>query len=447
MNIFAYPKEKANRLALTGVLLLVFWTTINLLFTRVWSIFPGVVGYLGEALLVALLGYVLFHPELGRKHIWTKLKNPINFAFLLFIAFAFVSMFLNNVPFAQGIFGLRALFQFVLLVIILLMLDIPTAWVKKLFYLIIGMAFVQSVVGIFQVILGIPLPLHNMEERRSVAIGEEIRAFGFMDSSNTLAGFLLVAVLLIVLYLFMYRAEVPKKHKVILLSMLAVMLLALTLTFSRQAFLALIGCLGLIGLLFRHNKTFRIMLITSVSLGVLFVIGYGLALLFLEGFAQRNFYTFDFERNYRVLMALAGLQVFMFSPVIGVGPGMFGSNAAFVFDSPFHQFMYDMLPVLMTTVDNNALAVFVEYGIIGTVLFLFLFWSIFRWMFKLSDSVSPTVRWLSVFVITYGIAFLLMGLLSTAWENHPLSIFFWLFLGIVLNWHQNNKHLTKEESV
>ncbi|GAJ97498.1 hypothetical protein [Geomicrobium sp. JCM 19055] len=76
MNIFAYPKEKANRLALTGVLLLVFWTTINLLFTRVWSIFPGVVGYLGEALLVALLGYVLFHPELGRKHIWTKLKKP-----------------------------------------------------------------------------------------------------------------------------------------------------------------------------------------------------------------------------------------------------------------------------------------------------------------------------------------------------------------------------------
>ncbi|GAK11607.1 hypothetical protein [Geomicrobium sp. JCM 19039] len=124
---------------------------------------------------------------------------------------------------------------------------------------------------------------------------------------------------------------------------------------------------------------------------------------------------------------------------------MFGSNAAFVFDSPFHAFMYDMLPVLMTTVDNNALAVFVEYGVIGTVLFLFLFWKIFRFMFSLSDSTSPAVRWLSVFVITYGIAFLLMGTLSTAWENHPLSIFFWLFLGIVLNWHQNNKHEQPEE--
>ncbi|GAK11608.1 hypothetical protein [Geomicrobium sp. JCM 19039] len=313
MNIFAYPKEKANQLALTGVLILVLWTTINLLFTRVWSIFPGIVGYLGEGLLVLILGYVLFHPELGRKNIWHKLKNPINFSFLLFVGFAFLSMFMNNVPFAQGIFGLRALFQFVLLVIIILLLDVPFRWVKTLFYAIIGMALIQAIVGIIQVIAGIPLPLHNMEERRSVAIGEEIRAFGFMDSSNTLAGFLIVAILLIALYLFMYRSGIPKKHKAIFIGMIAIMAIALTLTFSRQAFLALIGCLGLIGLLFRHNKTFRIMLIVSIGLGVLFVVGYGLALLFLEGFAQRNFYTFDFSRNYRVLMMLAGLQVFMFS--------------------------------------------------------------------------------------------------------------------------------------
>ncbi|MFB4161651.1 O-antigen ligase family protein [Geomicrobium sp. JSM 1781026] len=440
MNIFAYSKEKANRLALNGVLLLVLWTTVNLLFTRVWSIFPGIIGFLGEGLLVLILGYVLLHPEIGQKHIWSKLKNPINFSFLLFVGFALISMFLNNVPFAQGVFGVRALFQFVLLTIIILMLDVPFKWVMTLFYSIVGMALIQSIVGIGQVVAGIPLPLSNMEERRSIAIGEEIRAFGFMDSSNTLAGFLLVAILLVALYVFMYRSEIPNKHKFIFAGILAVMLIALTLTFSRQAFLALIGCLGLIGLLFRHNKMFRIMLFVSLGLGVLFVIGYSLSLIFLEGFAQRNFYTFDFTRNYRVLMMIAGLQVFMFSPLIGAGPGMFGSNAAFVFDSPFHQFIHDMLPIIMTTVDNNALAVLVEYGIVGTALFVFMFWKIFRLMFSLSDSTNASVRWLSVFVITFGIAFLVMGTLSTAWENHPISIFFWLFLGIVLNWYQNDKH-------
>ncbi|MBB6450389.1 O-antigen ligase [Geomicrobium halophilum] len=445
MNIFSYPKERANQLALTLILALVVWTSIVLLFTRIWSdTFPGVIGYVTEGLLLLILGYVLFHPDIGRKHIFKKLQNPINFAFLLFIGFALISMFINNVPLAQGVLGVRAIFQFILLTIIVLLLDIPESWVKRLFHVILGMAVIQSIVGIGQVILGVPLPLTDMEGRRSVSIGEEIRAFGFMDSSNTLAAFIIVAVLLTVLYIFMYRSQLNRKSKILYIVLLSILMIALTLTFSRQAFLALIGCFGLLGLLFRKNKAFKIMLISSATLLVLFIVGYGLAMIFLEGFAQRNLNTFDLLRNYRVLMILSGLMVFTFNPIFGVGPGMFGSNAAFFFNSPFHEFMMDDIPDDMTTVDNNALYVFVEYGIIGTILFLYLFFRIFKLMISMAESLSPAVLWISVFVLAFGIAFLLMGTLSTVWENQPISIFFWLFLGIAVNWYNRGKTAAKE---
>ncbi|WP_277214085.1 hypothetical protein, partial [Isoptericola croceus] len=91
----------------------------------------------------------------------------------------------NNVPFTQGVFGVRALFQYAILFFILLALDIPASWVKKVFHLIIGLAIFQSIIGFIQIALLVPLPLRDVSQRRSIAIGEEVRAFGLMDSSNT----------------------------------------------------------------------------------------------------------------------------------------------------------------------------------------------------------------------------------------------------------------------
>ncbi|MDT8858816.1 O-antigen ligase family protein [Alkalihalobacillus sp. MEB130] len=438
------PVERTNRLLLVATVVLVIWTSVQLQFTRIWGdLFPGIVrmafSYTGEMLLVTMAFIVVVHPQLGRKNLLAKLKNPINGSLLLFFSFALFSMFVNNVPFAQGVFGVRALFQYVILFFILLALDIPASWVKKVFHLIIGLAIFQSIIGFIQIALLIPLPLRNVSERRSIAVGEEVRAFGLMDSSNTLAGFLVAVLLLVALYVFVYRQELTPKKKTIYLVIVAVLLTAIALTFSRQAFLALIGCFALIGILNRKNKAFRVLLKVAIALIILFVVGYGLALAFLEGFAQRNLYTLDLTKNYRFLIILSGLEVFMFNPIAGVGPGMFGSNAAFVFNSPFHQFMHEGLPSTMRTVDNNALYVLVEYGVIGVLLLGYFLFKVLKEMTLFAERDELIFKWVGLFVVTFGIAFVIMGLLSTAWENHQIALWFWLFLGIGMNWHKKEK--------
>ncbi|WP_017726209.1 O-antigen ligase family protein [Halalkalibacterium ligniniphilum] len=436
--------ERANRLLLLATVLLVIWTTIELQFTRIWGdILPGLVrtgiSYTGEMLLVAMAFLVLIHPKIGRKHLLERLKNPLNFSLLLFFGFALFSMFINNVPFAQGIFGLRAIFQYALLFYILLAIEIPAGWVKKLFHLIIGLALFQSIVGFFQIAFLVPLPLRDVSERRSIAVGEEVRAFGLMDSSNTLAGFLVAVLLLVILYLFVFRAELSKKQVLIYSVISVVLLTAIALTFSRQAFLALIGCIAIIGIINRKKKAFRILIKGSIALVVLFVVGYGLALVFLEGFAQRNLYTLDLTRNYRFLFILSGWEVFLLNPITGVGPGMFGSNAAFFFNSPFHVFFHEDLPTTMRTVDNNFLYVIVEYGIIGVALLAYFLFNVLKQMTFLSERETHTERWVGLFVVTYAIAFVIMGLLSSAWENHQIALLLWLFLGIGMNWYKKEK--------
>ncbi|WP_240374367.1 O-antigen ligase family protein [Bacillus piscicola] len=431
------PRERANHFLLLATVLLVVWSSFELLFTRIWNnwlpIVPTLLGYAGEGLLLLMAAIVIFHPEIGRKHLIERWKNPLNKSLAIFFVFVLFSLFVNNVPFAQGIFGVRALFQFLILFFILLALDIPSRWVQRLFYIIIGLGVMQAIIGIFQIVLRIPLPLRNTEERRSIAIGEEIRAFGLMDSSNTLGGYLVAVLLLLVTYVFVYRKQISKKQMLLFSFIGLILLTGLGLTFSRQAFLALIGCFGLIGLIFRKNKAFRVMLYGAIGLGVVFVVGYALALMFLEGFAQRNLYTLDLSKNYRYLIVLSGLTVFTFSPVFGVGPGMFGSNAAFVFNSKFHQFMHEDLPTTMKTVDNNALYVLVEYGIIGVLLLAVIFVAILKTVGKMTSSLKEEHRWLALFIITFTVAWLLMGTLSTAWENHQIALFFWLFLGIAVN--------------
>ncbi|MDQ0298193.1 O-antigen ligase [Salibacterium salarium] len=441
------PVDRTNNLLLMATALLVVWTSFELLFTRIWSnwmpIVPTLLGYASEGLLILMTAVVIFHPEIGREKLFKRLKNPLNTSLLVFFVFALFSLFVNNVPFAQGVFGVRALFQFLILFFILLTIEIPEQWVKRLFHIILGLGVLQVVVGMFEVLFKVPLPLRDAEERRSLAIGEEIRAFGLMDSSNTLGGYLVAILLLLAIYIFVYRSQLSKKQMLIYGLIGLVLLTGLGLTFSRQAFLAMIGCFGLVGLIFRKTKAFRIMLYGAIGLLVVFIVGYGIALLTLEGFAQRNANTFDLSSNYRYLIVLSGLLVFTFSPVFGVGPGMFGSNAAFFFDSKMHQFMHEDLPTTMQTVDNNALYVLVEYGVVGVILLAFIFVAIFKTMAKLISFNDPKRRWVGLFIITFTVAWLLMGTLSTAWENHQIALFFWLFLGIAVNWYKRDK--TTEE--
>lgn len=437
------PAERMNRWILNAVMLIIIWTSFELLFTRIWDdwapVIPSLIGYLTEGVLIALVFVVVTHPVIGRKHLLHKLQSPLNVSLIIFLLFAFFSMLINNVPFIQGMFGIRAIMQFLVLYLILLTIPIPVRWVYKVFYVFIGLGVLQAVVGALEVLFRVPLPLRDVDTRRTVLIGEEIRAFGMMDSSNTLGAYLAAVLLLVILYLFIYKSTLNKKTKMILLVISGVLLGGIVLSFSRLAFLGLIGCFALIGLIFRKNKAFKIMLIASGAFFILFVLAYGLALLLFEGFVQRNINTFDLSRNYRFLIITSGLLVFTFSPVFGVGPGMFGSNAAFFFDSPMHQFMHEDIPSRMSTVDNNALYVLVEYGVIGVALLAFVFLVIFRTLIKLFESDKLHVKWVALFTMAFSTSWIIIGTLFTAWENHQIALFFWLFLGIAINWYKEEK--------
>lgn len=305
------------------------------------------------------------------------LRHPTVYALVAFVAVALVGTLLNGVPplvaGAGLVFTLDAAILFVAVRIV--GYDLRQASASVIAF--ITLVTVAAVVALGQALLDPNLfGLYALQGR----FGEVYRLSSFLGDPNTFGAFLITATPFAVAGAVAARTR-GWRAAALLLALL--LLVALWISFSRGAWLALIVGGGLASALVDRR-----MLITGATLTAL---GFAIALtmprdLLLApdpggGGERPDLIDSTFNRvgavgegrDLRTQFVLNAIPILRDHAIIGVGPGRYGGAAADIFPTPvYERYDTDLLfsNPSQRTVDNFWLHLTVETGLLGLVAFL-----------------------------------------------------------------------------
>ena len=220
---------------------------------------------------VILLGSIL-HLIKNYKKINFKLHNIDYFIFAYFFISIIVSL-INHITLKQLIWGLRYDFEMFLIYYIFRLLDFDFKYLIKLLKYLIPITLLVSIFALMQVFvlpkdfltlfgyqIGEWIPnSQSLPAYQQIGISEIIRSQSFLAGPNQLGSFILIPIVLI----FSCYEQIKKIHPeylIILTQIIAIV--ALLLTYSRSAYLALVIAAFLFLILkFLRNKIIQITLV------------------------------------------------------------------------------------------------------------------------------------------------------------------------------------------
>lgn len=320
-------------------------------------------------------------------------KNKTGFVIFLYVGVFLVTAFVSvlfSIDSANTLLHVIRLFEFV---VIFFLIKSGLVDLKKLLYVFIGVISFIAFIGIFQYLfqeslglrfLGEPLISSDKLGVAKVGLNEGnfLRVYGTFPHPNIFAGYLSFAIFFII-YCF-------KDAKPLFTMLLIVCLIALVLTFSRSALLALF--MGVF--LYYAVSNMKITLKNIVLFMVLF-------LFFLVVF---DLYSVLIDRllmgdqnslSERSLQYSASKEMF-FDNVFGVGLGNFTLAMQ-------NYINVKLQPWLIQPVHNIFLLVFNEIGILGGASFLALFIYLFSKLLKNKTRFSYILMSLWTFILVVGL--------------------------------------------
>jgi len=148
---------------------------------------------------------------------------------------------------------------------------------------------------------------------------------------------------------------------------------------------------------------------------------------------KSRFETVGGGKDLRTLFVLNGIPILAQEPLVGVGPGRYGGAAADIFGTPIYTEY--RTNVLMTresqrTVDNFWLHLFVEFGVLGGLAFVFMLLTIGVPILRVAPGVTGWHR-----VALFGIAAAALSLIVNSvttmlLEANSVAFVFWFLLGL-----------------
>jgi O-antigen ligase len=357
--------------------------------------------------------------------------------FLLVPLLGFLVLSAIGIPFAlDRLFaGYQTLRLFLLLAFYLLLVNAPLRPGAIVWPLAAGMVL-QAIVAVPQFFLGHTLGLRRLGEITMIAdwpgasvvmVGQEryLRAYGFSQHPNLLAGCLMTMLLIVVGYYLVQRGW----RRLPLLLALGAGFGTLLLTFSRAAWIgALVGVLVVLTLLLwaQHRgqwspdrSTIALLIVVLVVLSLLFVVSNWPLLQPRLGLVTQGTEIRSIEA--RTLQVPAALELIQMRPALGVGLGNY--------PIALYRLARDMVAAYPTyqPVYNVPLLVTAELGILGGLLWVSLVslpW-LKLWLRRRQVGITP---WWA------GVSGALLALTVTSlfdyyvWASHQG----WLMLGLVL---------------
>lgn len=370
--------------------------------------------YLSDVFLVLSLLFlglaVLFGEKLGFKN--GKVFNFLDILLGGFLIAAFVSLFFS-VDFQNTLIGILRFLEFFA---VYFLLSRGFLNVKILFYVFIGVVFLVSIVGILQYFLQHSLGLNFLGEpvlspdmlgiaKINLIDKQVIRAYGTFSHPNIFAAYILMGIFMLAA---LFKNVVANKLKWLFALILAVFALALILTFSRSAFLALFLSLGTYSILFKFKIQWYYVLAAVFGI-VLLVIAFDLFPVLWTRFVVGDSSAFSERMN---LLSISK-AMFLNHP-FGVGLGNF-TEVMQDFE------LEKLMPWNFQPVHNIYLLVLNEMGIYGLIVFLTLFGYLFYGLRK-NHSLILLIFCFCIFVIGF-------------FDHYFISLYqgqvlLWLFLGL-----------------
>ncbi len=394
---------------------MVFWIPIELWLSKDLGIIPQWVTWLDEGLLA-----LITIEWIARMLVVTKKyhRTPLDFPLIAFLLVGVFSALINQVPLLSVLFGFRAPLQYVLLYYAIVNSRIDESFFRKLMVISAFFALLQVPIGIYQVVMKVPVPLENNVSNLGV-VGSSVRAFGTFAHPNALGGFLMFFLAVFAGWYWL----TPKKqwkYKISLLIAIGMMLIVLILTFSRSSWLALF--VGVVVVLWFQKGNVKVLTIIVLSAMV-----FGIVWLLVPGFKQRTLSQATTIDNYvRYRNVLVAAQVIKENPVFGIGPGMWGGSAAVLLGSQTMETYH----IQTSTADSNWLSITVEFGILGSLMFMAMLLWVFRTTLRAIKN-THSLYWKGIFfgASVFTIEITILAFTSPAFENQQVSFYFWFLAG------------------
>ena len=320
------------------------------------------------------------------------------------------------------------------------------SWLITLY---LHISLIVSVYGLRQWFFGAPALATWVDQESSLS--KMTRVYSYLRNPNLLAGYLLAAVVLSLVAIFVWQSRFKKALAV---TMFVVNGSCLILTFSRGGWIGLVvAVLAMLGLLYYWwsvqmpdfwRKWFLWILLGSLT-GLLLV-----AMVFVEPVRERIFSIFadrnDSSNNFRRNVWTAVFKMIGDYPLLGIGPGHNAFNQIYPY--------YQVLPKFTAlSAYSIFLEIAVETGFIGLACFIWLLIVIFNTALlqlrRLRQSRSVEGFWL------IGAIAALAGMLGdnffdTVWFRPEVNTVWWLMVALIASYYtplpqtQNSVHDSPE---
>ena len=327
--------------------------------------------YLSEAMLLAV-GLILAGRAMIEGRLVAAFRNPVTVALMAFVLVAAVSAVLNGVPPVIAAVGVVFTVDAAALFFLPRLVGFSPRQSIAAMSAMGGLVLIAALLAIAQALLS--PRLLGMRPVRG-RFGEEVRLASLFGDPNVFGAFLVIAVPFAVLG----AARLPDRRLRWLSGAIAfILLLALWLSFSRGAWIALVLGVGTVLALVDRKALVIGLLLAVTSFGTAVVMPRNLL---VPDQRRPNIIDSTVDRvsavgiggDLRTLFVIHSIPVIRDHPILGVGPGRFGGAVAANFDTPIYDeygFRELFWRPTQRTVDNFWLHLLVETGILGAVAFL-----------------------------------------------------------------------------
>jgi O-antigen ligase len=383
------------------------WLTLHLPYWVKWA---------AEAALAAMLGGLLLQLATGRRRlVFTALDGPV----LIWILISVVSALINGNGLVQTVAGLRAMFQYYLLAVIIANAGLSREQVRRMLAVLCGLVAVLGLVGVIQWVIKVPTPPEwvDMTERDLITT----RAFGTMANPNTFGGYL---VLFAAPLIALWTAPLKPWQRFGLVVALPLILGATLFTYSRSSWFALALALLIIGVV----RDRRILVAGLLGAAVLPLVSPKIVARIAQGFSDT--YFSKSATGGRLAWWSKALEVNDLNPLFGVGPGQFGGAAANYFGTKANA-LVGLSYRFPLWVDSQLFQYIAEVGYLGLIAF---FWMILTFLRSAAALYRRADAQTAALVLGFAAAvvgLLVQSIFASMWEMQQITSVVWAGMALI----------------
>ncbi len=359
------PRQLSKKLLSVFLLLLPFQYMLSFVFYSVSPIISKCINFADESVILTFASLLLINALAYRRSIDFKIY-PFTLCIFLFVVVAIFSMIFNSVGLLQGSSGIFEALKNILVLYIFASLEYSR---EEMIKLIKQLIVIGTIIGGFSVIFealallkGWGIGLFVLPEKRMGLY----RVFSFTGPGtwNYLA---------IYLTLLFFLANYVIKYKIGRQASIFALFAGIALTLSRQGW----SSFGVMGIFL--NKKLR---------------GLALILILLAGWLLvTQIDEFSPKYYFRGFTYVESLKILKKSPLLGAGPGMFGSTTASIWNSPYYKHWpheFRRMVLSMRSIDTFWASMWGEFGILGLAAFVSIWISLYYYLKKISAKIRQT---------------------------------------------------------